>query len=352
MRRAVAEREESFALEAGVQTVRSAAKALLWTGAGLAARASTRPERGEGAPDFRSDTPPPSQAAIRRAWLDAFAKDVADVRAGLYPATDPMFDRPARALRAVGDLIRDAREVDARRRRGGGTEARADASDGYPAYYRQNFHFQSGGWFTAESARRYEPQVEALFAGAAGAMRRRALSLLARAWRGRDQRSLRIADLACGSGAFLRDLKAAFPRAAVLGVDLSPAYTAEAAAVSGAPAVQAAVERLPFAQGTLDGASSIYLFHELPPKIRRAAAAEFARVIAPGGLLALADSVQAQDEPELARMLEAFPAFFHEPFYRSYQETDMPALFGAAGFDLVDTDQAFLTKAWLFRRRD
>lgn len=342
---------EAYRLEAGVQAARSALKALWWTATGLSARAATRPDRGDGTPAFDSETPPPRGTTLRRAWLEAFAKDVRDVQAGLYPSTEPMFSDPGRALRAAEDLLKDAREVDARRRRGGNVEARAEApSNAYPAYYRQNFHYQSGGWFTEDSARRYEPQVELLFAGAAGPMRRRALSLLARAWKGRDQRGLTVVDLACGSGAFLRDLKATFPRASVAGVDLSPTYVAEARRLSGAPTAQANVERLPFADGSLDALTNVYLFHELPPKVRPAVAREFARVLKPDGLLAFADSVQASDEPDLARLLEAFPAFFHEPYYRSYQETDLDGLFAEAGFEPVDSDQAFLTRARLFRK--
>lgn len=36
----------------------------------------------------------------------------------------------------------------------------------------------------------------------------------------------------------------------------------------------------------------VYLFHELPGPVRAAAAAEAARVLRPGGLCVLADSVQ------------------------------------------------------------
>jgi hypothetical protein len=73
-------------------------------------------------------------------------------------------------------------------------------------------------------------------------------------------------------------------------------------------------------------------------------------VLKPGGVLAFADSVQKTDEPELARLLEAFPAFFHEPFYESYQSTDLDALFAAAGLTRRDADKAFLTKAVLYQR--
>ncbi len=38
----------------------------------------------------------------------------------------------------------------------------------------------------------------------------------------------------------------------------------------------------------------MYLFHELPAPVRRAVAAEMARVLRPGGLVVLVDSVQAR----------------------------------------------------------
>lgn len=340
-------RPAAFRAEAVAHRAAQTAKAAWWTAAAAAGRALVRPGKGT---RFDPQSPPPPEGALRRAYLDAFAKDAADVAAGLYPVSEPAMG-PVELGRRFADLIADAREVEARRQAEGGTEAREEPEgEGRPAYYRQNFHFQSGGWFTEDSARRYEAQVEALFAGSAGPMRRRALSLLARAWRGRDQRQLAVADVATGSGAFLRDLRSAFPRAAAFGLDLSFAYLREASRRSGAPAVQAFAERLPFADASLDAVTCVYLFHELPPRIRREVAAEFSRVLKPGGVLAFADSLQASDAPELARPLESFPVYFHEPFYRSYQETDLPALFAQAELELEATDTAFFTKALLLRK--
>ncbi|MEO9214022.1 MAG: class I SAM-dependent methyltransferase, partial [Caulobacteraceae bacterium] len=186
---------------------------------------------------------------------------------------------------------------------------------------------------------------------AAGAMRRRALSLLATAWSGRDHRGLAIVDVACGAGAFLGDLAAAFPRARLAGVDLSLPYLAEAARRTGDRALaQANAERLPFADASLDAVSCIYLFHELPPRVRPVVAGEIARVLKPGGVLAFADSIQPADAPRLARLLEVFPAYFHEPFFASYARTDLVALFGKVGLARRAQDDAFLTKAILFER--
>ena len=340
----------AFAPDAAAASGLSAAKAVWWTLNGLAARTVVRPSIKDGVRPERISASAPSRQQVTRAWFEAFTKDAADIRSGLYPQTERIAP-PARALARAIDFLWDAVAVDRRRRARNGVEVRDEAdSPAFPNYYRQNFHYQSGGWFTRDSARRYEAQVEALFSGTAGAMRRRALSLLARALRSRDQRGVVIVDAACGAGAFLQDLKATFPRADVIGVDLSPAYLAQAQARAGAPCAQANVERLPFADGSVDALTCIYLFHELPPKIRAAVAAEFARVLRPGGVLAFADSVQAGDRPDLERLLQVFPVFFHEPFYDSFQGLDLEQLFADAGLVQEGEDMAFLTKARLFRK--
>ncbi len=62
----------------------------------------------------------------------------------------------------------------------------------------------------------------------------------------------------------------------------------------------------------------VYLFHELPPAARAAAAAEFARVLAPGGLCVVTDSVQLGDRPAWDDRIGGF-GDFNEPYYRCVQ---------------------------------
>ncbi len=59
----------------------------------------------------------------------------------------------------------------------------------------------------------------------------------------------------------------------------------------------------------------VYLFHELPKPIRSRAAAEFFRVLKPGGLLVLTDSVQVGDRPAWDNSIGVF-GDFNEPYYR------------------------------------
>ena len=193
-----------------------------------------------------------------------------------------------------------------------------------------------------------------LFAGAADAMRRVGLGLLAQGLRGRDQRKVKLLDVACGNGRFLAQILEAFPRLQASGLDLSPAYLDEArtrlAVWPQADLISGKAEAIPAEDGAYDAATCVYLFHELPPRVRRTVVTEIERVVRPGGTFVFVDSIQQGESPALDRMLEYFPIGFHEPYFTSYQQEDLTGLFGEAGFVLEDTKHAFLTKAMAFRR--
>ncbi len=57
------------------------------------------------------------------------------------------------------------------------------------------------------------------------------------------------------------------------------------------------------------------VLHEMPEDARMAAAAEFSRVLRPGGLCIISESVQLGDRPYLDATLGAFGAM-NEPHYR------------------------------------
>ena len=332
------------------------ARVAWYLGQYLLARRISGPFDRPGEPKFKPRAPEGDEGRIRAAFLDLFAKDRANIEAGLYPApADLGVTHALSALRNSARFFADLPHVDQRRLQRGGGEVRAQAEDGrYPTYYLQNFHYQTGGWLTEESARLYDTQVEILFGGAGDAMRRIALGSLARALKGRDQRGVSLIDVGCGNGRFLRQILAAFPRLPATGLDLSPAYCAEAktrlADWPKTEIVTGAIEQAPFEDASFDAATCVFLFHELPPRVRREAAREIARVVKPGGVFVFADSIQYGDEANLERMLEYFPVGFHEPYFSTYQTENLPALFAEAGLQLEQTELAFLTKVMRFRR--
>ena len=311
-----------------------------------------------GEPPFKP-TNPVDTKELRASYFRLFATDRANIEAGLYPAPEDVrvADLP-RAVRRAGSFLKDVAEVDRRRLARDGTEVREalDGSNRYPAYYRQNFHYQTDGWLSDDSAQLYDHQVEALFTGAADAMRRQALAEIAREVKGRDQREVALLDMACGTGRFLRETMRAFPRLKAAGLDLSPNYAARAREqVADWPHVEiieGLAESLPLEDASQDVIVSVYLFHELPEKTRREVIQEAARVLKPGGTFIIADSLQFGDNEGLDGILEYFPEGFHEPYYKAYLAYDFEAPMTGAGFALERTEIAFLTKVNVWRKTD
>ena len=306
-------------------------------------------------------TPPTSPAPTQQDHLTAIAellrRDLANVRAGYYALPEDEPGGLTGLLRRTEAAIKDAPEVTRRRMTGAHQEVFADENKGTrPRYYLQNFHFQSDGWLSDESAEIYDAQVELLFRGSAASMRRQALRSIAEFLHGKDQRKLKFADVACGSGAFLRDLAASFPRLSTIGFDLSEPYLERARdTVGDRGRVEFSVadaEDLPLETASLDGASIIYLFHELPKKVRRSVAREMARVIKPGGRLFFVDSIQFGDTPKFDALLEIFPQLFHEPYYLDYCRDDLSGLFEEAGFHPVSLSTAYVSRVMVLERSE
>jgi len=97
-----------------------------------------------------------------------------------------------------------------------------------------------------------------------------------------------------------------------------------------------------------DAVTSIFVFHELPPKVRRIVFHECARVLKPGGRLILLDSLQRGDEPDYDGLLELFPQNYHEPYYVSYTNEDFSALARGCGLTHIRDVKAFVSKVMVF----
>jgi ubiquinone/menaquinone biosynthesis C-methylase UbiE len=132
------------------------------------------------------------------------------------------------------------------------------------------------------------------------------------------------------------------------GLDLSRPYLDEAEkhmrGLRGVELIEAAAEAMPLADASVDIAACIFLYHELPPEVRRQVTGQIARVLKPGGLLVFLDSLQMGDRPGWDGLLEGFPVRFHEPYYRSYVTDDLEAMFAAAGLAQDSTSTHYLAK--------
>jgi ubiquinone/menaquinone biosynthesis C-methylase UbiE len=302
-----------------------------------------------------TNAPVPDRRRIYADMARLFLKDLANVEAGFYPIPEERDGSFLELIHRSRMFFDDLPNVHERRRRGGHNEVLNDTSRGTrPAYYLQNFHYQSGGWLTRNSAEIYDTQVEVLFNGSANAIRRQALPQLHEIFAGRDQRKLKVIEIGCGTGRFIDALKQVWPKLPVFGVDLSEAYVKH-----GRHRLQrwsrvhlsvANAENLPVANESQDAVVSIFLFHELPPKVRRVVFRECARVLKPGGRLVLVDSLQRGDRPEYDGLLELFPQNYHEPYYGSYLDEDFATLGAKYGLVHVRNVNAFIAKTMVFDR--
>jgi ubiquinone/menaquinone biosynthesis C-methylase UbiE len=296
-----------------------------------------------------TNLPVPDRIQLYADMAILLQQDLANVEDGIYPLPADHDGSLLRLLQRSRLFFKDLPEIHRRRESGAHNEVSSEGMRGKrPRYYLQNFHFQSGGWMTDDSASRYDTQVEVLFNGTANATRRQALPLLHEVFAGRDQRKLRLLDIGCGTGRFLDFLKQAWPRLPALGLDMSEPYVRYAKRHlkrwSRLNLTVGNAESLPVPHESQDAVTSIFLFHELPPRVRRVVFRECARVLKSGGRLVLVDSLQRGDQPDYEGLLDLFPQSYHEPYYRSYTNENFSAL--ASGCGLTHT--AFVSKVMVF----
>lgn len=307
-------------------------------------------------PPAETQAPVPPRARLYADMAALLRRDLANVEAGLYPLPADHDGSLFTLIRRSRLFFEDLPEIHRRRESGNHSEVLDETTAGKrPRYYLQNFHFQSGGWMTDDSAQRYDTQVEVLFNGTANATRRQALPPLHEVIAGRDQRKLKLIDIGCGTGRFIDFVKQSWPKLPVTGLDMSEAYVRHARRHlrrwSRTRLLVGNAEALPLPDASQDAVTNIFMLHELPPKVRRTMLAECARVLKPGGRLVLVDSLQAGDQPDYDGLFELFPQNYHEPYYASYLGEDFPALAQECGLTHVRDENAFVSKVMVFDKR-
>lgn len=140
--------------------------------------------------------------------------------------------------------------------------------------------------------------------------------------------SRRIADIACGTGILTARLCNELRPDEVYGVDMSDGMLEQAKARSSTVRwMKGPAERLPFEDASLDAVVTTSAFHFFD---QPAAMREFHRVLAPGGLVAVATIV-----PPLPKALDRFVSkdagVLHSP-----RPAEMRTLFTDAGFTITD----------------
>jgi len=298
--------------------------------------------------------------SLLAAWADILKlleKDSHNMAAGLYPFEVLRPETPTRHAWRLSRILRDGIKVAKRRAQKNSKDFQSVEPESLaelPPYARRNYHFQTGGYASEESAELYEHQVEILFSGSADAMRRLVIAPLRRQLKSQDGEGLHFLEIGAGTGRLSRFMKMAFPKARFVVSDMSPEYLKKAREqlqdFKRVDFVQAWGEKLPFQDQVFDVVYSCFLFHELPRETREEVLKESRRVLKPEGLLGVVDSIQTGDAPEFEWALQLFPQDFHEPFYKNYQIHPLEEALKKSGFALLEKDRGFLSKALVARK--
>ncbi len=143
----------------------------------------------------------------------------------------------------------------------------------------------------------------------------------------RTHGSRKIADIACGTGILSSRIQSELHPDEIYGVDMSDGMLAQARARSSRVQwLRGPAEKLPFDDGALDAVVTTSAFHffDQPAALR-----EFHRVLAPGGLVAVAALSTRQ------RLLQAPSANKWKPQHNA-SPGEMRAMFEGAGFAISD----------------
>jgi ubiquinone/menaquinone biosynthesis C-methylase UbiE len=130
-----------------------------------------------------------------------------------------------------------------------------------------------------------------------------------------------VLEVAAGTGRFATFFRDNYTHANLTVTDLSPFYLEKAkenmvywermrgrgqAPLGHCQFAQCAAELLPFEDESMDIVYNIYMFHEIPDDARALAVQEMARILKPGGLLVITDSLQFGDRGRSDHRLQLF----------------------------------------------
>lgn len=312
------------------------------------------------------------QGPLAEACL-SYYQDYENIKAGRYDLPWDMTTNnhrqfsPFYIARKAAAFVTEATET-LRRREEGRPESVWLKGLSLPDYFNNTFHYQTDGWLSSKSAGVYETSTETLFVGRQDAMQRTTLLLLSDALESKDPSQVSALEVGCGTGRFATFVKDNYPAIDLTLTDLSPFYLQEARnnmkywkrmrapslSLSGVDGngttfIQTPAESLDIPSESMDIVYSVYLFHEIPADVQDKAAAEMARVLKPGGMLVITDSVQLGDRPSMDETLGNF-GDFNEPFYRAYIERDLGALFESVGLECDRKAVNSTTKSLSFRK--
>ena len=207
----------------------------------------------------------------------------------------------------------------------------------YPPYYQtQNFHGIENGYLTSGAAVTYDAVTQYVLPPNENWIRQSVVDAIV-------GKPARIIDFGCGTGSTTLLLREAFLEAEIIGLDLSPYMLAIAEHKArqlnyNIQWLHGLAEDTNLPDNSFDLVTASLLFHETPPHITQAILNECYRLLVPGGQVIILDGNQ-----KTLRQTPWLSNIFEEPYIQDYAEGNLDAWLGAAGFEIIRTEEVWWT---------
>jgi SAM-dependent methyltransferase len=215
-----------------------------------------------------------------------------------------------------------------------------------PEYFKRNYHYQTGGYFTEEAAARYDHQIELLFLGVGHIMRKVGYSTLS----GVLKDSADVLEFGAASGTSGHQFKLLFPKT---NLDiLEPGENYLKYAKKNYPndfnqIIPEFMERFK-TNKKYDVIFSCFVMHEIPVEFWNDVTKSIKDSLKDGGHLLIIDAQQDIDKPEHQFALDQFAEDFYEPYFAEYRKNCLEDYFQQNGFKLIEKSEVLFSKALLF----
>ncbi len=277
----------------------------------------------------QSPTPPLDHLKMLRQTVSLMIdQDRKNIKEGVYPLSLILPESPVQHARRYLKILKDNFYVSRRfqqQKHQEFSESSKEYMKDLPEYYTRNFHNQTDGYLSEESAELYTHQTEILFKGSIALMRRLLLADVIRFINSQEGK-VKVLELGCGHGDSTEILLKSCPNVEMVAVDLSEPYLKIAKKrlrnFSNIKYVHDKAETLDL-ESSFDLVLSSFLFHEVPRTVREEILARGVHHLKRGGRMVHIDSLQMGDREEFDWALVQFPKDFHEPFYKNYVNTPM-----------------------------
>lgn len=215
-----------------------------------------------------------------------------------------------------------------------------------PEYFKRNYHYQTDGYFTFESAARYDHQIELLFLGTGHIMRKVAFSSLQPVLKGNEK----ILEFGAGSGASGFQFKSLFPNTKLDLLEPGKGYLDYANKIYPKSFIKTFPEFMENFKTDIkyDCIFSCFVMHEIPVEFWDKVTDTIKSTLKTGGHLLIVDSQQNSDPKDHHFALDQFQEDFYEPYFDEYRKKTLEDYFQAKGFTLINKNEVLFSKSLLF----